>query len=149
MVAWQIWLIVAGISFVIEALTIGFLVFWFGIAALITAGISLFIPEIMWLQATIFIILSGVLIFFSRKFAKKINKNDNNITNSQSVIGQIGIVTKKIDVSNQIAGQVKVLSETWTAVCNEKDVETLPEGTKVKIKNIDGVKIVVTPIESE
>ena len=40
MVAWQIWLIVAGFSFILEIATVGFLVFWFGVAALIVCILS-------------------------------------------------------------------------------------------------------------
>ena len=56
MASWQIWLIIAGICFVIEIATVGFLVFWFAIAALITCILSLFIKNII-AQFVIFIIL--------------------------------------------------------------------------------------------
>ena len=47
MAAWQIWLIISGVCFIIEIATIGFLVFWFAVAALITCLLSLFIPNII------------------------------------------------------------------------------------------------------
>ena len=35
MAMWQIWLIVAGVCFVLEIATVGFLIFWFAVAALV------------------------------------------------------------------------------------------------------------------
>ena len=43
---WQFWLIAAGIFFIIEIATVGFLVFWFGIGAIIAMVVSLFIPNV-------------------------------------------------------------------------------------------------------
>ena len=37
---WQFWLIASGIFFIVEIITVGFLVFWLGIAALITMCVS-------------------------------------------------------------------------------------------------------------
>lgn len=87
MLAWQIWLIIAGFCFIIEIITVGFLIFWFGIAALAVALISLFVSN-MIAQTAIFIILSAILILFTRSFAKKVSKSDNIVTNSNRLIGK-------------------------------------------------------------
>ena len=50
---WYIWLIIAGICFVIEMITVGFFVFWFGIGALITMLVSLICPGNLWLQSIV------------------------------------------------------------------------------------------------
>ena len=39
---WQVWLIIAGLFFIGEIATVGFLIFWFGIGALIAMVVSLF-----------------------------------------------------------------------------------------------------------
>ena len=144
MVAWQIWLIVAGLSFILEAITVGFLVFWFGVAALITSLLSLFIPNIV-AQAAIFILLSAIFILFTRKFADKITKKDNVKTNADTNLNKTGIVIKKIDSTNQKPGQVKIDSEVWTAI--SEDETDIAKDTKVKVSKIEGVKLVVTPIK--
>ena len=54
---WQFWLIAAGILFIIEIMTVGFLVFWFAIGALITMIFSIFISNI-FAQTVVFIISS-------------------------------------------------------------------------------------------
>lgn len=144
MLPWQIWLIVAGFSFILEIATVGFLVFWFGVAALITCLVSLFVPNII-AQTVIFIVLSVILILLTRPFAKKIGRKDNVVTNSNAIIGKEGIVIKEIDGKNGIIGQVKILGDTWSAICEDTNL-TIPVDSTVKVSKIDGVKLIVEPI---
>lgn len=137
---WQFWVILAGIFFVIEAATIGFLVFWFGIGSLITMIISLFTDSLA-IQTTIFILSSTVLLFFTRPFVNKLlPKSDENQTNAFSIIGKKGIVTRSIDpISGQ--GQVKIGTEIWSA--KSADDSKIEKGMEVEILDIDGVKAIV------
>lgn len=144
MLYWQIWLIIAGVCFIIEILTVGFFIFWFAIAALIVAALSLVVPSLV-AQTAIFIVLSSILIFFTRSFSKKITRSDNVITNSNRLIGKTAIVKKEI--SSQHNGQVKVEGELWSAVLDQDYSLTIPEGSSVKINAISGVKLVVEPIK--
>ena len=50
---WQTWIIIAGFCFIIEIATVGFLVFWFGIGALIAMIVSLFTTNIAIQMITI------------------------------------------------------------------------------------------------
>ena len=144
MLPWQIWLIIAGVCFILEIATVGFLVFWFGVAALITCLISLFVPSII-AQTVIFIILSIILILLSRPFAKKIGRKDNVVTNSNAIIGKEAIVIKVIDGKTGKVGQVKVLGDTWSAICEDSNI-VIPVDSTVKVSKIDGVKLIVEPI---
>lgn len=144
MLPWQIWLIIAGVCFILEIATVGFLVFWFGVAALITCLISLFVPSII-AQTVIFIVLSVILILLSRPFAKKIGRKDNVVTNSNAIIGKEGIVIKEIDGKTGKVGQVKVLGDTWSAICEDSNI-VIPVDSTVKVSKIDGVKLIVEPI---
>lgn len=145
MLPWQIWLIIAGVCFILEIATVGFLIFWFALAALITAFLSLFIKSIV-AQTAIFVVLSAAFIFLTRPLAKKLNKKDNIVTNANSIIGKEATVIKEIN-SNSI-GQVKIGGDVWSAICNYQDV-TIPVGSKVSITRIDGVKVIVEPISFE
>ena len=40
---WKIWLISSAVFFIIEMFTVGFLVFWFGVGALLAMIVSFFI----------------------------------------------------------------------------------------------------------
>lgn len=136
---WQLWVILAGMFFIIEIATVGFLVFWFGIGAIIAMLVSLFVDNLI-IQTTVFILSSTLLLFLTRPFVNKFSSNDNVQTNAFSIIGKRGIVTKAIDpVSGQ--GQIKVGTEVWSAKsANEVKIE---EGSEVEILEINGVKAVV------
>lgn len=146
MVMWQFWLIVAGIFFIGEIFTAGFLVFWVGVGA-VFAMISSFFTDNIIIQTTIFVLLSGILLFFTRPFVRKyVDKDqDNVVTNAMSVVGKKGVVTEEIDTVKSV-GLVKVGKEVWSATTETQDV--IPKGTKVEVKDINGVKLVVTPIVS-
>ena len=141
---WQIWLIIAGICLVIEIITTGFLVFWFAIGALISMIVSLFIDNIN-IQTAIFIISSTILIFTTKPFVNKFIHNNESIkTNAFSLVGKNGIVTQDIDSING-TGQVKVNGETWSAI--GIDEMNISKSTEVKIEEIKGVKLIVSPIQ--
>lgn len=145
MLPWQIWLIIAGICLIIEIATVGFLVFWFAVAALITCLLSLFIHNVI-IQTAIFVVLSALLIFLTRPFANKIGKKDKVVTNSNSLIGKEGTVLKDITFNSATLGQVKVNGDVWSAV-TEEDYGIIPAKSIVRILKIDGVKLVVEPLK--
>ena len=137
---WQIWMILAGIFFIIEIATVGFLVFWFGIGALIAMIASFFVSNV-YLQTLIFVLSSTILLFFTRPLVNKFSKKDEQVqTNAYSIIGKRGIVIKQIDPASG-KGQVKVGTEIWSA--KSKEDRKIEEGQEVEIIEIDGVKAVV------
>jgi len=139
---WQYWLIVAGIFFVGEMFTAGFLIFWLGIAALITMVVSFFVSNLI-VQMTVFIIASVILIFATKPFVKKFIHVKETKTNAFSIIGKRALVIKNIDSVNE-NGQIKVNGETWTAIGENDD--KIEKGTEVEVVSINGVKAVVKPI---
>lgn len=137
---WQFWVVMAGIFFVIEMATVGFLTFWFGIGSLITMIVSLFTSNIA-IQTTVFIFSSTLLLFFTRPFVNKFTKNDNEIqTNAFSIIGKKGIVIKEIDPIRG-KGQIQIGTEVWSA--KSSDDRKIEKGLEVEVLEIDGVKAVV------
>lgn len=137
---WQFWIILAGIFFIIEMATIGFLVFWFGIGALIAMIVSLFTSSIA-IQTTVFVLSSTVLLFFTRPFVNKFTNKDAEVqTNAYSIIGKRGIVIKDIDPIEG-KGQVKIGTEVWSA--KSADDRKIEKGLEVEVLEIDGVKAVV------
>ena len=141
---WILWLIAAGVFFVAEIFTAGFLIFWLGVAALVSMVISFFIDNVI-IQGTVFVILSGILMFLTRPLVDRfITKPDDKVaTNAYSIIGKRGIVTKEI---NEISGtgQIKVGTEVWSA--KSLDSSKIEEGSEVEINSINGVKAVVTKV---
>ena len=140
---WQIWIIIAGVCLIGEILTSGFLIFWLSIGALIAMVVSFFVNSII-VQTAVFVISSAILIFATKPFVKKFAKTKDVKTNAYSIIGKNAIVTKDIDSING-KGQIKVDSETWSAV--GKDDMNIEKGTEVEILKINGVKAIVAPIK--
>lgn len=141
---WQLWLIIAGICLIIEIMTVGFLIFWLSIGALFAMVVSFFTDNLV-IQTAVFVISSTILIFATKPFVKKfVNKKNDVQTNASSNIGKIGIVIKDIESINSV-GQIKVNGEIWSAAGID-DID-IPTGTKVEVKEIKGVKVIVSPVQ--
>ena len=140
---WIFWLIAAGIFFVGEVMTIGFLIFWFGIGSLLAMITSLFTDSLI-IQSIVFLVSSTTLVLFTKPIVNKYISKSTVPTNVYSIIDKIGFVTKEI--SMQSSGQVKVDGETWTAVSEDSNI--LKEGSEIKVVKIDGVKLVVALINN-
>lgn len=140
---WQIWLIISGVCFIAEIITVGFLVFWFGIGALVAMVVSFFTSNII-IQTAVFIISSAILLFATKPFVKKFLDVKPTNTNAFSIIGKRALVIKEIN-SVHSTGQIKINGEVWSAE-SESD-ETIPEGSEVEISYIKGVKAIVNTIK--
>lgn len=140
---WKIWLITAGVCLLIEALTTGFLLFWFFVGALIAMIVSFFIKNII-IQTIIFLVSSTICILCTRKLLNPFMNKATVPTNVYSTIGKRGIVTLEINPT-QDTGQIKVDGQIWSARCDPGMI--LPEGTDIKIERIDGVKAFVRAVK--
>lgn len=143
---WIFWLIAAGIFFIIEMATIGFLVFWLGIGSLL-AMVTSFITDSILIQVIVFVITSTLLLIFTRPLVNKFIKIPKEVkTNAYSIIGKKGIVVKAIN-NIEGDGQIKVDGEVWSAKSNEDEI--IPKDTEIEIVDIDGVKAVVQKINEK
>lgn len=141
---WQVWLVIAGLFFIAEMITVGFLVFWFGVGALIAMIVSFFTSNII-IQTTVFIVSSAILLFATKPFVKKfVDVNPTN-TNAFSIIGKKALVIKEIN--SHSAGQIKINGEVWSAEAENN--ETITESSEVEVVKINGVKAIVKPIKVE
>lgn len=142
---WQMWLIIAGVCFIIEMATIGFFVFWFGIGALISMLVSILFPGNILLQCIIFIVSSVILLLLTKPLVNKFTKTDKKIeTNAYSIINKKAVVVQDINPAFGV-GQIKIAGEVWSAKTDDETI--IEKGTSVKITKIDGVKAVVEPIK--
>ena len=138
---WLFWLIFAGIFFIGEMITAGFLIFWLGIGSVIALIVSLFTSNLL-IQTIAFVIPSILLILATKPLTDKLTKKDIVPTNVYTLKGKKGIVVEEINPTNG-TGQVKVSGEIWSALCDE-DL-TIEKDTEVEIVRIQGVKAYVTP----
>ena len=139
-----LWIFIFLVFVVIEVLTLNVVTVWFCMGS-VFAFFSTFFTKDLNLQIVIFIIFSVLSIFFTKNFLDKITNFKKVNTNSDSLVGRTCLVTKEINnFLNQ--GQVTVDKNVWSALSNE-DGFIIKDGTKVKIKSIRGVKLVVEEIK--
>lgn len=127
----------------VEAVSFNLITIWMAISAIITSIYAWFFPTQYVPQAFIFIVLSIILIVLTKPVVKKFIKTHEK-TNADSLIGETAIVTVPIDSLN-LSGQVRVKGQVWSAK-SETEIE-ISENKKVKILKIEGVKLVVEPID--
>ncbi len=139
---WCIWLIAAAVFFIIEIATVGFLIFWLGIGALFAMIVS-FLTDSILIQTGVFVVISAILIPITKPFVDKYFNKKTVPTNSEAIVNKTGVVTKEITSPDGI-GLVKIDGEVWSAKSN--DNRDIKEGTEVKVLKIEGVKIIVEPI---
>ena len=134
-----IWLCVLIVSIVVEALVPGLVSIWFVPAALIAIALDFFnVSESI--QIIAFLVISLMLIVFSKTIWKKyISKNKIEPTNSDALIGQSAVVTKRVDNINSV-GEVKINGQYWSA--RSETGENIEEGTVVTVTSIAGVKLI-------
>ena len=143
---WVFWLIAAGVFFIVEMATIGFLSFWLGIGALLAMAISFFVDSII-VQSIVFLSSSTLLIIFTKPLVNKFIKVPKEIkTNAYSIVGKKGIVVSKINNTDG-SGQIKIDGEVWSAKSmNDEEIE---KNTEIEITEIDGVKAVVKKVSKK
>lgn len=135
-----VWLVILVVLVVIELLTMGLTTIWFAGGALIAAIASLFWAPFA-VQVILFLVVSVVLLFFTRPLAVKYFNKDRVRTNAESLVGRQAIVISEID-NLQGTGQVNVGGMEWSARTKEDGV-TIPVGTVTTVLAINGVKLVV------
>ncbi len=140
---WQYWLIASGVFFIGEIITVGFLLFWFGVASLIAMIVSFFTSNLI-IQMAVFVISSVILIFATKPFVKKFVNNETVVTNAFSLIGKKAIVIQEIDKLKG-TGLIKIGGETWSAQIADNLV--IPVDSEVEIVKIEGVKAIVKPLK--
>ncbi len=116
---------------------------WFAAGAL-TAMISSFLGAQLWLQITLFVVVSGGLLAALWPITKKFLNPKLEKTNIDAIIGTEGIVTDEID-NVDFTGQVKLGAMYWTA--RSTDGKPLAKGTRVRVDRIEGVKVYVSAVE--
>ncbi len=136
----MIWLIILVLLVIIELLTMGLTTVWFAGGALAATLASLLgLPLVI--QIILFLVVSGLLLFFTRPIAVKYFNKDRVRTNAESLVGRQAIVVSEID-NLQGTGQVNVGGMEWTARTRDENI-TLPVGAVVVVLAIDGVKLIV------
>lgn len=116
---------------------------WFSIGSL-AAAIAAWLGGGIWLQVTLFLVVSGGLLAALWPVTKKVLNPKIVKTNVDSIIGSQGYVTQDIDNLTAV-GQVKLGGMEWTA--RSANGQKIPAGTLVQVEKIEGVKAFVTSVQ--
>lgn len=140
------WFIFAGILAIGELFTMGFLLMWFAVGALLTGLILLAFPSMNFaIQIALFALSSGLLFLITKnKLRNKIEKNSTPPV--YSILGKTAIVTKEIN-SIKGTGQITINGDIWSAKTKDSE-DIISENSKVEVLEVDGVKAVVKVVES-
>lgn len=137
------WLILMVVFLVTEASTVTMVSLWFAAGSLVALIVSL-LHGALWLQITLFLAVSAILLTLLRPLVRKHITPKLTRTNVDAVVGTTGLVTASID-NVTASGQVKLGAMVWTARSTSGD--PIPEGTLVRVDKIEGVKAFVSPAE--
>lgn len=134
------WLVLLIACIVIELPTMGLTTIWFAGGALV-AILAALLHAPVFLQVILFLLVSLLLLFFTRPIAVKYFNRDRVKTNVESMVGRQAIVTSEI-YNLQAAGQVTVGGQEWSARSCDDQIR-IPEGAVVTVIAIHGVKLIV------
>jgi len=133
------WICAIVVFVIIEALTVQLVCIWFALSSLITL-IATLLGAPLWAQLTIFPVCTVILLVFTRPAVKKLTKGKAVHTNADRILGMPAVVIKEVN-NDAAEGQVRVLNQIWSARSEDGDI--LPNDTKVMVKSIEGVKVIV------
>lgn len=129
-----IWLAIGILLIGLEAAAPGIFMLWFGLAAIVTAGVVFIIPGLsLTMQIGIFAVLSIISALFAWKFIGKKDLEPEDNVNLNDRAGQL--VGKRITLENPIrngTGHAFIDDTRWTLI-SEKD---LNEGSVVEISAV-------------
>ena len=138
-----IWLVLMIAFLIAEAATVVTISLWFAGGALVALVASL-LGAPLWLQVTLFFLVSAALLGSLRGMVKKHFTPKLERTNVDAIIGSSGYVTVEID-NIKATGTVKLGAMEWSARATAG--APIAVGTLVKVDKIEGVKVFVTPAE--
>ncbi len=138
-----VWLIVLIACIIVEAITMGLTTVWFAGGALF-AILAAALNAPVYLQIIIFLIVSVILLIFTRPIAVRFFNKERVKTNVESMIGKQAIVISEID-NLQGIGQVTVGGQEWSA--RSVDDTHIEVGAVVEVTAVAGVKLIVAETE--
>lgn len=141
MIVW-IWLGLLLLFLALEASTVALVSVWFAAGALAALLAAAFGGSVV-LQCVLFFGVSVVLLALARPVLRRYVNPKIIKTNVDSVVGSEGLVTQAVD-NLAPTGQVKLGGMFWSA--RSSSGEPIPEGTRIRVDRIEGVKVYVTPV---
>ncbi len=133
-----IWLIVAVVAAVIEAVSVSLITVWFVIGGIVAFFIGFFGGS-MVVQLVAFLVVSLASLALLRPVVLKYRKHGES--HEQTFIGTTAVVVEPID-PEAMTGRVETPDRvTWTAL--SADGSAIPSGAQVRVVDQKSIKLVV------
>ncbi|MBQ9715054.1 MAG: NfeD family protein [Clostridia bacterium] len=139
-----IWLGVVIVFVATELATTQLTTIWFAGGALVAFALSFFDGINIWVQLVVFVLVSVILLIFTRPALIRLVEKNKVKTNVETVPGKIALVSEQID-NLQSKGAVDIAGITWTARAQQDD-EIIAVGEKVVVLRVEGVKVIVKKV---
>jgi membrane protein implicated in regulation of membrane protease activity len=139
-----IWLAVAVALCIVEAATVQLVCIWFAGGAFVAMGAA-FLGAPLWAQLALFVVTSVAVLIAGRPFLKARLTPRKTPTNADAAIGGVAVVTQPID-NSRAEGRATISGLDWAARTQTPGL-TVPAGEKVRVLAIDGVKLIVEPLQ--
>lgn len=139
-----VWLGIIVLGLFLEAATVQLVSIWF-VAGALVALITSLLTDHVGIQLALFLIVTVLSLVFTRPLIQKRLNHKRERTNADRVLGQTALVIEEIN--NEIGtGMVNVSGQIWTARSSDQSI--ISAGKTVAVQSIQGVKLMVLPIES-
>lgn len=134
------WLILAAILFVLEVMSPGIFLMWFGMAAAVTAVIA-FTYDISWQWQLIwFCALSLIAVLLAAKYLRRHPLESERPLLNERAVQLIGQSFDLLDPIVNGRGSIKTGDTIWRVEGPE-----LPKGARIKVVGADGTLLKVVP----
>lgn len=132
-------MILAGVFAIGEILSSGFFILWFAIGAA-AAGLVALMGFGPGPQLVVFIVLSGGLFAYSRRFAERWSGPQQKGVGASRFYGKKAYVLEEID-NTKGTGSVRLDREEWRA--SSVSGVVIPVGGMVEVESVDGTRLIV------
>jgi len=146
--SWWLWLALAAVFVIGEIFTAGFFLFWFGMGSAAAGILALLGLGPGW-QWGAFIVVSGVLLAVSTRFAERYSKKQPpgiGADRFSELIGKRGVVIEEINHQKN-TGLIRIEKEEWRADSETSGV--IPMGERVEVMKVAGTHLIVKPLKEE
>jgi membrane protein implicated in regulation of membrane protease activity len=131
---WVLWLIAAGILFVVEMIALTFYLLWISIGALAAGLVALALPDAMVLQVVAGALVALGLTIFTKPLVARFRNSRGFKDTGTDIVGRQGLVVEPIEPGRY--GQVKVGGDTWSATSTaalgkDQQVRVIRRGTTI------------------
>lgn len=137
-----VWFILGLVLAALEMIVPGLVIIWFGVGAILTGIIALFISNPI-VHYVAFLFFSGLGIFLAQWIGRKITRPEPEPVGALRYQGAEALVIQEIVPPNY--GRVKLSGEEWLA----ESTERIPMGSKVRVQRVVGTRLIVEPVNNK